>query len=879
MDPPEVDTPGCEFEPPLHTITAEQARAEASLMATSIFKNWKELQDIARRHEPNIQKRWTKSSVPKRKEILIDSFRVSARSSDTSNMPQTHNPDVAAWRNTHDLNTWKIRKTMVDENGRAINRTPFMWPHLNLEDLATKEPLLLMINARAHNPPDSFASADLASIGFGSSVGSIRFHKLVGYVMHFRGRKTADEYGQIFCAASDNCLIEALETRKVNTVAEGLWILEIQQRVYTFLVQCCRKILHDIPQTSLLDSTLAIQPQPPMPTATSTGGIQSLAVAILESQYKLPATIDFDRMEQVVDAKLEAAEDHLWSMREDPGYYESVVLEWEEHQLEQVQIQEEWGKAYPIFASFLTSKNDKWYREGLVAQIAVTAINMAEYWYVVWEKVVKLRKVHRIHQADVSPDSDLPADLARAFHELCYLLESHENIIKCCWEDCCFGCCVVCGYKGTCKPTCKTTESTHPDVSERKVLVIDNTPSMLQQGFMASPPMRKTFCRFPDPEDPFKSRIDYDRAPKAGAKRELCWLFEMLIQEWQRPMACRRTLLTELDNLTQKDVATRTYTSSWVADQIAEFSLVADCLHQISLYQPWASSFKYGMEQAFEDLQADFKNTTKYIRDIRCDVRLLAMGCPDKMSCGVPTEGRFSYPAAKRRTKENVEAMILAEFHLDNFWDSLWETLNDMGCLLSPRLKAVFERERQRTAPWIETPKPQRKQRVDHDYALSKPFGGLHLYETLDTNSKGVNKAIEKIKAKTKGKPHPAFGIQESTEETPEPIENLQPVLKVSKRALKVFRKLFFQPSVSDEPGEIEWKEFLHAMVSAGFTAVKLYGSVWHFQPLGLDVNRSIQFHEPHDHGSKITYTEARRFGRRLSRAYGWQGDTFQLAD
>lgn len=98
----------------------------------------------------------------------------------------------------------------------------------------------------------------------------------------------------------------------------------------------------------------------------------------------------------------------------------------------------------------------------------------------------------------------------------------------------------------------------------------------------------------------------------------------------------------------------------------------------------------------------------------------------------------------------------------------------------------------------------------------------------------------------------------------------------VDARALKVFRVIFFDPGANTTPGEVAWNDFLHAMDSVGFSAQKLYGSVWHFQPTKLDVERSIQFHEPHPQG-KIPFLVARRHGRRLNRAYGWFGAMFVL--
>ena len=87
-----------------------------------------------------------------------------------------------------------------------------------------------------------------------------------------------------------------------------------------------------------------------------------------------------------------------------------------------------------------------------------------------------------------------------------------------------------------------------------------------------------------------------------------------------------------------------------------------------------------------------------------------------------------------------------------------------------------------------------------------------------------------------------------------------------------------FTPSLTATPGEIPWPDFLHAMVSTGFRPEKLYGSVWQLSPAGLDVERAIQFHEPHPSG-KIPFLIARRHGRRLNRAYGWEGGMFVLAE
>lgn len=66
-------------------------------------------------------------------------------------------------------------------------------------------------------------------------------------------------------------------------------------------------------------------------------------------------------------------------------------------------------------------------------------------------------------------------------------------------------------------------------------------------------------------------------------------------------------------------------------------------------------------------------------------------------------------------------------------------------------------------------------------------------------------------------------------------------------------------------------------MVKIGFALQHLRASKDHFSPVTMDVDRSIHFHEPHP-GRKVPYNIARDFGRRLNRAYGWDGQMFTLA-
>lgn len=251
---------------------------------------------------------------------------------------------------------------------------------------------------------------------------------------------------------------------------------------------------------------------------------------------------------------------------------------------------------------------------------------------------------------------------------------------------------------------------------------------------------------------------------------------------------------------------------------------------------------------------------------------------------GIPTDGTFHYPLSRRRNKENTQAMRQAEENLDTFWSAVDQLMFSKcgqsqlnGSALQQRLLSQLSHKLQRTPEWIEKPpRQQQKQTGNVDEAMAeslyKPFSTL--YFGVTTEDEGISKkktiSTSKTKVKTRGIPLPSnsTNISEPTEPT---------LIKVDNRAYKTFRTLFFNPSVTSSPGEVSWNDFIHAILSTKlFTAEKLYGSAWQFQKIAGSCQSRIQFHEPHPRG-KLPFVTARRYGRRLNRAFGWDGGSFVL--
>jgi hypothetical protein len=318
-----------------------------------------------------------------------------------------------------------------------------------------------------------------------------------------------------------------------------------------------------------------------------------------------------------------------------------------------------------------------------------------------------------------------------------------------------------------------------------------------------------------------------------------------------------------------------------MTDQIFDFSILAEGFRQVLNYQPWAQQFvPHTPEKQKWVLQAwsDHRDRMNLVYGGERGSEWMFTS-----ELGRPDNNSFYYPAEKHRTQTTVEAMRLAEANLDAFWAAVDRNLRagmDEGLQDTALWKLLSsERTLKRTPEWIEPEKISEisPQNVDIE-SLVKPLSDMYFdlelrtERTVDRSSRSVQPAA---RAKTKGTP------ASSAPTIPTPAADkadTQHTFQLDNRSFKVFRALFHTPSLGSTPGEVPWMDFLHAMVSTGFEPQKLYGSVWMFSPTGLDVERSIQFHEPHP-SKKLPYRTARRFGRRLNRVYGWNGSMFTLKD
>jgi hypothetical protein len=327
-------------------------------------------------------------------------------------------------------------------------------------------------------------------------------------------------------------------------------------------------------------------------------------------------------------------------------------------------------------------------------------------------------------------------------------------------------------------------------------------------------------------------------------------------------------VLDEYERFMQEEPQAKELISPLMASHISQLSILTECLQHFHQFQPWARAVEHNIAQNQDKYIMWYDTTMKkwgamHMVYQQFETRKIYQVCS-------PKDGKFNYLADQRRTRDTVNAMIKAEAALDTFWNvanAHWRrTVGTTPFTLVQHI--MGDRVPQRTMPWVE-PKQEFASVIEtfpnHTHDISKQITGS--FDKLGVETK--------IKAKTRG-------VVVTEEELPviqDAAPDTQPtaVFTVDKRALKVFKNLFHSPHSPDQAGQVLWRDFLHAMASVGFGGEKLQGSAWHFTPNKVDAERSIQFHEPHP-GNKLPVNWARRYGRRLARAFGWTGESFSLA-
>ncbi|KAJ8131905.1 hypothetical protein O1611_g1719 [Lasiodiplodia mahajangana] len=775
-------------------ISLAEVRETAEARSGNIYGSYRILQEILLRHELTIQRRWTGKTRQQRQQILLDHW---------PGMSATHRPDFQALRQA-------------------------MWPYINQEDLLTPKALLLLLNARGRNPPPTFASADSDAMRLGVLSNRLSTRILGEHIMLLNGVRIAEEYGQLIALGDHPEAFSWMRSRKQFIPGEGLLVLEAQERLLRFLVDCSKQILSHIPFEDLIAPNFAIQPEPHLKTEQESSGFDSLAVMAREAPYRVPSELDLTRIELILGGRLAAAEDHVWTLREDPAYFVEQLIELKEHRAELVK--DAWGNDHPLLE--IPDQDVFWAR--VCISLICEAYASFELFAELHRRSRTLQRLHKKHADKISPTEDLPEELLSALLEF-------RNFLY---------------YTMRC------------------------LLSSLRSQVMASTPWRPYFYRTP-PLNPSSGQTLVKRNPSirmSEFESNLFWLIWVLSEDGMDLYYLNLTLvIDELGRFLETELRAKDLITARMASLIGDLAITSQCIHQLNTYFPWARCYDWVLTDRQLGLNKELWESTKQWRIFLCgldpnsDIQIAKLGNPCNQ--------KFTYPFEKGRTKQNVEALRRAEQNLDAFWAAVDRIMYvRCGRLSNSALQRALDQPRiiRRTPEWVEPASSALKSGKEAVEQLYRPLSTIYIGEPAATNDP-TTPSMPKQKTKTKSiipGTNPPVAASPSSETTAPTLVSIP----VDSRALKVFRTLFFNPAVTSSPGEVSWTDFLHAMTSTGlFAAEKLYGSCWQFQRLEGEQSR-IQFHEPHPRG-KIPFITARRHGRRLHRAFGWVGDTFCLKE
>ncbi|KAL8893943.1 MAG: hypothetical protein Q9192_004767 [Flavoplaca navasiana] len=299
--------------------TIEQMRTLSYSTRRALFQAWSELRFIISQYESELCKGWLQMSSPQRKKLLAKVC---------PEMPETHRPDLASLREAD----------RTESAIGTVSEFAMRFRYLNLQDLSKQGPLLWMLDSRSRNFPSVFSSTDWNFMRLGLKTKTIKPHYLRGYTMYLNGEWTENTYGRLVPWEVDRTGILKYHRGIAPDPGMGLTILEIQRDLLLFLVRSSISILDETLENAITKSSLEsipssstahmlLQQDDRMSPKTSVADYQSPAIRVLEDPYHAPDAFDFRRTRALVDAKSREAQDILFLLREDPGFFREMILE------------------------------------------------------------------------------------------------------------------------------------------------------------------------------------------------------------------------------------------------------------------------------------------------------------------------------------------------------------------------------------------------------------------------------------------------------------------------------------------------------------------------------------------------------------------------
>lgn len=560
---------------------ASRINLEAQERSSAILFSWHTLGDILDRHESELRSRWIKRSTTWRKTILSKTW---------TNMPLSHRPDICHLR--------KEALTLL-ENGTLKQRplSAFMWPYINMEDLSREKPILCLLNTRARHSPSSFVDYELEICRLGIDSKTVIPLDLDGYTMKLEG-ETMESYGKLV-AWGQNSMMKA-----GFTPGDGLLILEIQQNVLEFLVKWCEVILGKAANVLVTQFSIGAE----LASVELVSSWPTIEVLATHAPYLAPQKPDFNQLADLLAARHSAAQDHIWALREDPGYFENIALQWGKHRPESIHDalgNIDYRVDEPIFWDVtLSAMVDNVYR-----------------WLVQWDVLAKqaqvLLNLQRKYAGRLDPRYPLPPEYKQQIQLfrglLLYFHNDQHFILK---------------------------------------FLLPAAP-LLRSSWLRETVNGNQILRLR--ENPPDRNVD-----------PLLWIFLIIRDEVEYSRYGHKDVIDEMERLVFTRPEQKKRITPLIAELFSGLALLLLIQHEVENYHPWAAEFK--LDQTYgvwisEEIPKIVSKSFLDLSEHSVPLVLAKVGTPRG-----PRRIEFSYPCNQRHSTTNAQTMWKSERNLDLFW-------------------------------------------------------------------------------------------------------------------------------------------------------------------------------------------------------------------
>jgi hypothetical protein len=259
-------------------------------------------------------------------------------------------------------------------------------------------------------------------------------------------------------------------------------------------------------------------------------GWHSVATMAAEAPYRVPLQFHFSRLQSLVKSKRNEAEDHIWLLREDPGYFRGITREFSEHRA--ARLPYERGRV---------DLGDRFW-EYVFGRILSDAYSDLWVWHLVSKHIEKLTLLRKHYGERISPRRKLPVEYEEAFLHLSHLMTQIRNLPL----------------------------------------------QRFRHGIFASPPLRRHFYRerMGDPREVSVGR------KQGGRKLDyFIWLIEQLAEEESLLRLGPKNILDELEHVVRTDSDTgstraKDRLSRYISSVLSDLAVAMEVDEAVAYHRP-----------------------------------------------------------------------------------------------------------------------------------------------------------------------------------------------------------------------------------------------------------------------------------------------------